>query len=127
MLTLMIGVFSYNVYTRVPLELTAIRDRNALYLTTDTGAIENIYTLQLANMDQSMHEFELSLFGLPGASLVGETVHTVNAGELRTINIRVRVAPGSLEEASTGFWMTARATDTPDLQATTETRFLKPL
>ncbi len=126
-LLLMVGVFSFTVYNRVPLEMTAIRDRNALFLTTDSGAIENIYTLQLANMDESMHEFEISLAGLPGATLVGEAIHTVNAGELRTINIRVRVPPGTVEAPNTEFSFTARATDTPDLRVTTETRFLKPL
>ncbi|MCB1841768.1 MAG: cytochrome c oxidase accessory protein CcoG [Halioglobus sp.] len=126
-LTLMVGVFSYNVFNRVPLELTAIRDRNQLYVTTAGGEIENIYTLQLVNMDDSMHEFELSLSGLDGASLIGDFLHTVDAGELRTISIRVRAEPADLALPNTEFAITARATDMPSLQATTETRFIKPL
>ena len=53
MLSLMIGVFAYNVIGRIPLELTVIRDRNQLYVTTDSGKIDNIYTLQLVNMDKA--------------------------------------------------------------------------
>ena len=33
----MIGVFWYNMFSRIPLELTAIRDRNQLYVTTDAA------------------------------------------------------------------------------------------
>ena len=56
----MVGVFWYNMLSRIPLELTAIRDRNQLYVTTDSGAIDNIYTLHLVNMDRAMHEFEIT-------------------------------------------------------------------
>ena len=72
-LCLMVGVFWYNVITRVPLELTVIRDRNQLFITTDTGDIDNIYTLQLANMDREMHEFEISIYSssdLPNEEIV---------------------------------------------------------
>lgn len=125
-LTLMVGLFSYNMVTRIPVELTAIRDRSQLYVTTDAGAIENIYTLQLANKDSSSHEFELDISGLENASLVGETVHTVQAGELRSISIRVRAEPDTFTQQSTKFWINAQARDAPGLQASAESRFLTP-
>lgn len=125
-LALMVGLFSYNMVTRVPIELTAIRDRSQLYVATDAGAIENIYTLQLANKDNSSHEFELSVSGLENASLVGETVHEVQAGELRSISIRVRARPDLLEQQSTKLWIVAQARDAPGLRASVESRFLAP-
>ena len=69
----MISVFWYNVLTRIPVEMSAIRDRDQLYLTTDTGAIENIYTLRLANMDNDPHRYDISVSGIEGATIVGET------------------------------------------------------
>jgi len=125
-LALMVGLFSYNMVARVPIELTAIRDRSQLYVATDAGAIENIYTLQLANKDNSPHEFELSISGLESASLVGETIHKVQAGELRSISIRVRAEPDLFEAPSTKFWIVAQARNNPALRASAESRFLIP-
>ena len=126
-LAVMVGVFWYTVLSRVPLELTAIRDRNQLYVTTDAGEIDNVFTLQLANMDRDMHEFEITISGLQGASMVGETLHTLNGGELRSITLRVRIAPDNLHQPNTGFTFNARSTDEPGLATSTESRFMKPL
>ena len=126
-LTIMVGVFWYNMLSRIPLELTAIRDRNQLYVTTDSGAIENIYTLHLVNMDREMHEFEITISGIEGASIIGETAHTLDGGEVRSISIRVRAEPETLDRPSTELDFKARALDMPSLQAVTESRFMKPL
>lgn len=126
-LAVMLSVFWYTMASRVPLELTAIRDRNQLFVTTDSGAVENIYTLQLANMDESMHEFEIDISGLEGATLIGETTHTLNGGEVRSISIRVRVPQGTTDSPGSTLYFNARATDAPDLAARAESRFMRPL
>ncbi|CAA0087868.1 Uncharacterised protein [Halioglobus japonicus] len=126
-LFLMVGVFSYAMFTRVPLELTAIRDRNQLFVATDTNAIDNIYTLQLVNMDREMHEFKISLSGLEGATLIGDTMYTLNGGEVRSIGLRVRMDPTLLSVPSTEILFEAQATDAPQLRTVTESRFVKPL
>jgi cytochrome c oxidase accessory protein FixG len=126
-LLVMVGLFSYNMFTRIPLELTIIRDRNQLFVTTDSGAIDNIYTLQLVNMDPNMHEFEIGISGLEHAEIIGDTNHTLNGGEVRSINLRVRIDPDRLERPSTEFDFTARATDQPSLSISHESRFVKPL
>lgn len=126
-LCLMIGVFSYHVFTRIPVEFTAIRDRNQLYLQTENGDIENIYTLQLANMDNATQEFDISISGIDGATIIGETSHTLNGGEVRTITLRVRVSPDVLDKPSTELDFRAASPNTPSLQATAESRFMKPL
>jgi cytochrome c oxidase accessory protein FixG len=126
-LTVMVGVFWYTMANRVPLELTAIRDRNQLFLTTDSGAIDNIYTLQLVNMDREMHEFEIRISGIESAALIGETLHTLDGGEIRSISLRVRVQPTLLAHPSTELTFEALATDMPALRIRTESRFVKPL
>tara|TARA_R110002110_G_scaffold406421_1_gene626370 strand:+ start:185221 stop:186633 length:1413 start_codon:yes stop_codon:yes gene_type:complete len=126
-LCVMVGVFSYNVITRIPLELSVMRDRNQLYITTDDGAIDNIYTLNLANMDRAMHEFDISISGIEGATLIGDTSHTLDGGEVRTITLRVRAQPTDVNKPSTQLNFKAVASDMPSLQATSESRFMKPL
>ena len=126
-LAIMVGVFWYTMFSRVPLELTAIRDRNQLFVMTDTGAIDNIYTLQLANMDREMHEFEISISGMEGASIIGETLHTLNGGEIRAISLRVRILPELLSTPNSELTFNIGATDMPTLHTSTESRFMKPL
>ena len=123
----MVGVFSYNMLSRIPLEMTIIRDRNQLYVTTDTGEIDNIYTLQLVNMDKNMHEFKISISGIAGAEIIGETLHTLDGGEVRSISLRVRAEPEDLQRPSTQLDFSAEATDMPSLRVTQESRFVKPL
>jgi cytochrome c oxidase accessory protein FixG len=127
MLCLMIGVFSYNVLTRIPVELTAIRDRNELFITTDSGAIENIYTLQLVNMDNNRHVFDISISGIEGATLVGETSHILEGGEVRTITLRVSAEPDTLSRPSTELDFIAISPEMPSLRASAESRFMKPM
>jgi cytochrome c oxidase accessory protein FixG len=126
-LALMVGVFWYNMVSRVPLELTVIRDRNQLYTTTDSGAIDNIYTLQLVNMHPESHEFQITIEGIEGARIIGETRHRLDGGEVRSISLRVRAEPGDLDKPSTELEFRAAATDLPSLQAESESRFMKPL
>jgi polyferredoxin len=126
-LCLMVGVFWYNVFSRIPVELTAIRDRTQLYMTTDSGAIENIYTLQLANMDNDMHIFDIAIEGIEGATIVGVTRHTLDGGEVRSISLRVSVEPRELSSPSTELDFTATVPDKPSLKATAESRFMRPL
>ena len=126
-LSMMVGLFSYRVISRVPLEMTVIRDRNELYVTTMDGDIENIYTLSLVNMEQSMHEFEIVISGIDGAEIIGDTLHTLDGGEVRSISLRVRIAPELLQRPSTEIEFTARATDRKSLQISSESRFMRPL
>lgn len=126
-LCVMVGLFSYRIVTRVPLELTVIRDRNELYMTTMDGKIENIYTLSLVNMEQSMHEFEIQISGIDGAEIIGDTLYTLDGGEVRSITLRVRAAPEQLPKPSSEIVFTARATDLESLQTRSESRFMRPL
>ena len=126
-LCVMVGLFSYRVLTRVPLELTVIRDRNELYTTTVDGEVENIYTLSLVNMEQTMHEFEILISGIEGAEIIGDTLYTLDGGEVRSISLRVRAAPELLPRPSTDIVFTARATDRESLEIRSESRFMRPL
>jgi cytochrome c oxidase accessory protein FixG len=126
-LLFMVAFFSYNIFSRIPLELTVIRDRTELFNTTDSGDIENIYTLQLVNMDRDSHEFEVSIKGIEGAEIIGESRHTVPGGEVRSLTLRVRIDPSQLDKPSTQLNFTVTAIDLPSLQAVSESRFMRPM
>ena len=127
MLAIMLTVFSYNVVSRIPLEMTVIRDRNTLFVETEDGHIENIYRLHIVNMDPRPHEFQLSLRGIEGAELLGEDSYQLDGGEDREVTLRVRVSAEALSEANSDLSFEISASDMPSLRAVSESRFMKPL
>lgn len=124
---LMVGLFTQHLLSRIPLELNVIRDRNELFSTTDSGLIENIYTLQLLNMDKSMHEFEVRISGIEGAQIIGDTLYTLDGGEVATLTLRVRADPAKLGTHNQELDFEVVATDMDSLRAVSESRFLKPI
>jgi cytochrome c oxidase accessory protein FixG len=127
MLTLMVGVFSYNVLSRIPVEMVVIRDRNTLYVETQDGGVENIYRLHIVNMDPKPHTYRLSLSGIDGAEVVGASSYSLEGGEDREVTLRVRADKSALTAPSTELSFEIVAEDMPSLRAVSDSRFMKPL
>ncbi len=122
------GAVVYGLTHRVPLELDIIRDRNALYRETSHGMVENVYTLKVINMDGQPHRYRLSVAGILGMELFGaEQAVPVNAGEVVSFPVRVRVDPFALERGSTAITFTLEAEGNPRLKTIEEARFLGPM
>jgi cytochrome c oxidase accessory protein FixG len=115
------------VATRVPLELDIIRDRVALYTTTDDGLVENIYTLKLLNMDDDDHAYDIRIEGLKDAELLGAEDVFVPAGSVQDLVVSIQVDPYSLDRPSNEIQFHIVALDNPDLQRTESARFLGPV
>lgn len=126
-LTLMVGVFGYNVVSRVPLEMTIIRDRNNLFVETQAGDIENMYRIQLVNMDTQPHDFDLTVNGIDEAEIIGDASYALDAGEVRSITLRVRAQPRHLDAPGTEITFEAISSDMPSLRISADSRFLRPL
>ncbi|MBD3671560.1 MAG: cytochrome c oxidase accessory protein CcoG [Gammaproteobacteria bacterium] len=126
LLVLLAGLI-YAISQRVPLELDVIRDRNSLYETTDTGMVENIYTLKLINMDEAPHTYRIDIAGLNGAQLIArETEVDVAAGDVLEIPVRVRIDPYELNRTSTEIQFGVQALDAPELNVMQTGRFVGP-
>lgn len=126
-LLVMVSAFSWRIYTRVPLELTVIRDRSQLYTEVAGDAIENVYTLQILNMAEAMHSYSLRLEGLPGASIIGDTEIRLRAGEVRSLPLRVRAPRTNFNKPSSAFEFVIESDDGAGLSDRAESRFLVPL
>ncbi len=118
----------YSIYSRVPLVLDVVRDRSSLYREIDEGLIENVYQLKIVNMDQRAHAYQLSVSGLPGASLLldDDTIELAS-GEVIEMPVRVRIDPDVLDKRSNTLLFNLTASDRNDLQQTVEARFLGPV
>lgn len=65
-LTAICVAFIYTLAQRIPMRVDVLRDRQALSRETPTGAIENIYRLQIINMDDQPHRYRISAAGIDG-------------------------------------------------------------
>jgi len=128
------GALFYSMFNRVPLELDVIRDRNALYQTTDAGMIENIYTLKIANMDTVAHTYEISIHNTFGGRLImrDKTV-SVGAGETGEVPVRIQADPADLKSLSEDVRFSIKAEDgdehheAHELKVTTTGVFIGPV
>jgi len=106
----------YNMATRIPLELDIIRDRNALYRTTSTGMIENIYTLKIANMDTEVHSYRINMKSDFNAKLVMRSQKLiVQPGQSATFSARIEADPVDLKKMSQNVYFTLVAEDNDEL------------
>lgn len=95
------GALFYSMATRIPVELDVLRDRNALYRTTDEGMIENIYTLKIANMDTRAHTYEVSIHSdFPAKLIIRERHIHVAAGQSGEVPVQVQADPADLKSLS---------------------------
>jgi cytochrome c oxidase accessory protein FixG len=127
LLLVAMALLGYAVATRVPLELDVVRDRNQLFRETNEGLIENVYTLNIINMDDRPHAYSLSVSGIDGAILdMDADAIQVDAGALRSLPVRLRADEVNLKARSSEVAFTIAATDDPALTETEEARFLGP-
>ena len=77
-------------------------------------------------MANAPHTFKIAISGLEGAAIIGQTRHSLDAEEIRAINLRIRMEPDQLMQPSNTVIFTATAVEKPALRASAESRFLKP-
>ena len=129
LLTLITVALFYAMYTRIPLEVDIIRDRNTLYIETDEGLIENVYNLKVLNMTEQPQRYSLSILELEGAQLVlvkYKTEFNVGAGMVLELPLRVRTDPENLKATSNPIKFHVKSLTTKGLEQIEEGRFLGP-
>jgi cytochrome c oxidase accessory protein FixG len=84
-----------SLWNRVPLKVDVIRDRAAISREVAGGLIENVYRLQIMNTSESARAYRLSVSGIPGIRIPGESVIEVDGAVSRMVPVKVRVAPGA--------------------------------
>ncbi|MEX2240529.1 MAG: cytochrome c oxidase accessory protein CcoG [Burkholderiales bacterium] len=96
-LWIVIIVAGVSLWNRVPLKVDVIRDRAAISREVAGGLIENVYRLQIMNTSESARAYRLSVSGIPGIRIPGETVIEVDGAASRMVPVSVRIAPGAAE------------------------------
>jgi len=125
-LAIMSVVFVSAVFTRIPLELDIIRDRNALYRENSMGNIENTYTLKIMNKTQEHQAYRVQVSGLE--HVIPHIPEHVEAlpGELLTLAVTLEMTPDDIKQRNATVYFTVNSTSDPAHEVTEESRFLSP-
>lgn len=87
------AIMVHGLVTRVPLELSVLRDRNPTFVRLKNGDIRNGYTLKISNKAMSEQLYTLNLDELPQARMViiGDEVNEVRVKPNEVATVRVFV------------------------------------
>ena len=101
-LTGLISLFLYLVFTRCDVDTTLLRAPGSLFQVTAEGRIENLYTMKVVN--KTMHDIPLTmrLENLPGTvRVMGSGEFIVPAAKLAQTSVLIELAPAQLHQANT--------------------------
>ena len=126
-LSIVVAGILYGLLTRIPLEVDILRDRNVLYTETDEGLIQNVYNLKIINMDGQDQRYRLSVSGLEGVKVLGQTDDiAIPSGAVADLPLRVEVDPVELKSTSSEIIFHVESLISPDLKVEEHARFLGP-
>ena len=117
--------FLYTLAQRIPLRVDVIRDRLTLSRETPNGGIENIYRLQIINMDGKPHQYAISAKGIEGLKVTSGD--KVDIPALGTVNLNVTLEASRLavDKPTQPVEFEIRALDDEKLIRAAKSSFLK--
>ena len=126
--SLVLGIsiaFVYTLANRIPLRADVIRDRLTLSREVENGQIENLYRLQIINMDGQQHRYTISAKGIDGLTMA--TGNSLEIPALGTVefNVKLRVDRLKLTKPSQPIYFTIQAEDAPKIVREAKSSFLK--
>lgn len=117
------SAFAWTLYSRVPLEMNIIRDRGALFRTTNEGLVENTYTLSISNKTQHTVVYDLSVSAEASFNWIGPQQVSLNGGETESVPISLALDPYSTKARSLEITFTVQKQGEPDVQLQQATKF----
>ncbi|MGO9446607.1 MAG: cytochrome c oxidase accessory protein CcoG [Thiobacillaceae bacterium] len=117
--------FVYTLATRIPLRVDVIRDRNMLSRENDLGQVENLYRVEIINMDDLVHRYRITVRGVEGMIAKPQNDHLI-AEPLATLDMPVLLVadPVNLKSRTTPVEIVVTAEGDPKLSKTAKTTFL---
>lgn len=124
LMLLVTGMVSLLVF-RPPVILDVIRDRNALYRDIGRDGIENSYTVRVVNKRNQAQSYRLSVTGMSGLELRGDTLIDVAGESVQTVPVSL-VAPHAVAVGGNRIEFRLDSVDDPGISVTEESRFRGP-
>ena len=114
-----------SLFNHVPLKVDVIRDRTMPKI-TETGAIENVYRLQVMNTQESARRYSVEIIGLPGAEILNNQVVDVKSANATAVPLRLRVPANILQPGSNRIRFEIKDLDAPSVKVIEKAVFLVP-
>ena len=111
---------------RVPLRADLIRDRNALYRELPGDLIENVYTLKITNMDDSPHQYDMTVLNNDAVEIDLSRPLLLKAEEVAGISVRLRI-PKSAGQGVQALEIEFQAQDDPSIKKQVTAKALMPI
>jgi len=121
-----VSVFVGTLLTRTPLKMDVIRDRGSMGREIEDGMIENVYRLQVMNTEETSHRYRISVSGIEGIALQGDTDIVLAPTESRGVPVNIRIPAGAGEKGSNKIFVTITDADNPDVQVSEKAVFFVP-
>ena len=117
---------AWTLVQRIPLRVDILRDRSMLSRELDDGRIENAYTLQIMNTDETPHRYRIGVEGLNGISLSSDQAVDVPAATTQALLIGVRAEAESGKKGANRIFFAIEAAEDPSIKVREKASFMLP-
>ncbi|GAA5184000.1 cytochrome c oxidase accessory protein CcoG [Niveibacterium umoris] len=117
--------FVAGISMRQSIRLDVIRDRSVMAREVEDDLIENAYTLQVMNVSESPRRASLSVTGLEGARMVGETTVALEPASTKVLTVQVRTRSDVGSKGAHKIYFELRSSDN-DIVLREKSTFLLP-
>lgn len=124
-LGLIILMAALSLALRMPLKVDVMRDRG-LPRVTETGAIDNVYRLQVMNTEELPHRFTIDVAGIQGVEVLSERNFELPPVTSKAIPVRIRVPQGNAIPGSNPITFIVRDRENASVSVTEKAVFLIP-
>ncbi len=121
-----ISAFLVTLANRVPLRVEVIRDRATLSRAIEDGRLENLYTVQILNMENRPHRYRISASGVDNIRVVTDESRLKAAAQQTVqVPIRLQADPANLKGPSTPIMIRVQSEENPGLVREVKSSFLR--
>ncbi len=125
LLSAILIAFFYTLAQRVPLRVDVIRDRLTLSREVENGEIENLYRLQIINMDGRPHRYVISAGGIEGLKVASGDNVEIPALGTTDVTVTLRAARSELNRPSQPVYFRIEAEDEARIAREAKSSFLR--
>lgn len=126
MLLTMIALFAYSIAHRVPLIVDVQRDRGMQMYRVVGEDIQNVYSINISNMDRQQHIYDIQVAGEFAFRVQGYKAPPVEEGEVLKVPVRVAVKRSELSGEKNIISITLIARENPEIKASHNAVFIGP-
>ena len=125
-LMVIIVATAWSLSVRIPLKVDVLRDRSTLYRESDDGRIENVYTLNVMNTDNTEHRYSIGVSGVAGIDIAGERIVEVPGASSKRVLVIASAEDGAAVKGSNKIQFEIRAMNHDEIVVREKTTFFMP-